>query len=82
MFPDPGLNFALEHYGEKSMCFLHHSSWSLHHCDKSEDLAHWGSGCYKVRQPGNIGGNLEKHFTISSQAKIREFDKNASNHGI
>ncbi|KAK2179003.1 hypothetical protein NP493_519g04015 [Ridgeia piscesae] len=46
---DPEINFALEHYGDNSMCFLHHTAWSLHHCDTTRDITHWGSGCYMYR---------------------------------
>jgi hypothetical protein len=41
-------NFALENYGDKSMCFDHTDQmWEERSCQQVRQWQHWGSGCYK-----------------------------------
>jgi len=45
---DPEINYALEQYGEGSLCFEHGSPWTVQSCKKTYPVDHWGSGCYQV----------------------------------
>ncbi|CAH1153503.1 unnamed protein product [Phaedon cochleariae] len=48
--PKPDKNFALEKYGEKSLCFDHtNHMWEERSCRQMRQWQHWGSGCYAYR---------------------------------
>ncbi|XP_044740862.1 leishmanolysin-like peptidase isoform X2 [Chrysoperla carnea] len=46
-------NFALESYGEKSLCFDHtNQMWEERSCGQVRQWRHWGSGCYRYNCDG------------------------------
>lgn len=48
--PEPDKNFALERYGNQSLCFEHSERmWEERSCKQMRQWQHWGSGCYKYR---------------------------------
>lgn len=44
--PGSNKNYALETYGENSVCFLHGRPWKQQSCSHSVTAVDWGSGCY------------------------------------
>lgn len=48
--PSHDKNFALEKYGENSLCFEHtNRMWEETSCKQMRQWQHWGSGCYAYR---------------------------------
>ncbi|KAK9872590.1 hypothetical protein WA026_018722 [Henosepilachna vigintioctopunctata] len=48
--PKPEKNFALEKYGNESLCFEHSDHmWEESSCKQIRQWQHWGSGCYGYR---------------------------------
>ncbi|XP_064643669.1 leishmanolysin-like peptidase [Lineus longissimus] len=44
--PDKYSNYALESYGNNSVCIQQSAPWVLMKCDRTHKVQHWGSGCY------------------------------------
>lgn len=50
IFIEPEKNFALEYYGNSSMCFDHSQDmWEERSCHQTREWQHWGSGCYEYK---------------------------------
>ncbi|OQV25784.1 Leishmanolysin-like peptidase [Hypsibius exemplaris] len=45
--PDSVMNFAMEKYSSRSMCFNQDKPWSEKSCQYTRTWQHWGSGCYE-----------------------------------
>ncbi|XP_074652767.1 leishmanolysin-like peptidase [Tubulanus polymorphus] len=41
-------NYAVESYGNQSVCIEQARPWLLKECDRKHRVQHWGSGCYQV----------------------------------
>ena len=46
---DSSHNYLLESRGVRSVCIAQSEPWILQQCGTTQQLRHWGSGCYQVK---------------------------------
>lgn len=67
-FLESDKNFALEKYGDNSLCFEHtNQMWEERSCRQMRQWQHWGSGCYNYRcQNGRLHILVSFYFEVVS----------------
>ncbi|CAG9760954.1 unnamed protein product [Ceutorhynchus assimilis] len=81
--PKPDKNFALEKYGENSLCFEHTNHvWEEKSCGPLRQWMHWGSGCYGYRCQNGRLNILVGNYSYECYHKNQELSIRITSNGF